>query len=68
MIDGEDLTCAFDAAGRAHRTGDALHRNIKDGRVCDARDLNVVKLAERPGRVVVWLLLRVARTPVLIIE
>ncbi len=54
--------------GHVHRGIQLAHRRLQDGVVGDAHHLHVEQVAHRPGGVVVRVLLRILRRPVLAIE
>src|SRR5438876_4070237 len=47
---------------------DLFHRGVENFRVCYSHDLHVTEFAKGPAGIVIHALLRIARTPILIIE
>src|SRR5438105_3282970 len=68
MIDDEDLAASLYPAGRPNFAGHAFHRRSKDLKIRDPHDLHVVEFTEGPAGVIIDILLRIVRAPVLIVE
>src|SRR5207244_9848817 len=68
VVDNEDRATAADAACRMNLAIHFLHRRVEYLHISDSYDLHVAQLAECPAGVVVNVLLRIARAPILIIE
>ena len=68
MVDREHRTGAHNAALGANLAGHALHRRVQNLRIGHTDGLRVEPFRERPARVVVRVLLRVVRAPVLVVE
>ena len=68
VIDEEHAARAGHAAGRLDVAGDALHRDVEHLGVGRAQRVDGESLGEGPAGVVVGILLRIVRGPVLIVE
>ena len=67
MLRRQTPACARDLAGGGG-IGDRLHLGLEDRGVGDANGLDVEEMRERPAGVVIGMLLRIVRRPVLAVE
>ena len=68
VIDEKDTACSRHTTRRFDVAGDALHRNVEHFDICRPQCTNREAFGEGPTGVVVWILLRIVRAPVLIVE